>query len=114
MNVFINEEGEEDAGFDADREGEDAAILIVDDELMNLEVHEAMISSMKNLKSDTALSGAIALELVRERLDKVLQGRAAMYKFILMVYSMPNMDGPQTVEKIREMLRNGIRELQDD
>ena len=56
---------------------------------------------MKQLKSDTALSGSIALELIKERLEKVLQGQASMYKFILMDYSMPEMDGPQTAEKIR-------------
>ena len=52
---------------------------------------------MKHIKSDTALSGSIALKLVEERLNKVLQGQAIMYKFILIYYSMPEMDGPQTV-----------------
>ena len=56
---------------------------------------------MKHLKSDTALSGYIAIELIKERLNKVLKEEAFMYKFILMDYSMPEMDGPQTVEKIR-------------
>ena len=68
---------------------------------MNLEVHKAMILSMKHLNSDTALSGSIALELIKVRLNKVLQGQASMYKFILMDYSMPEMDGPQTVLNIR-------------
>ena len=52
--------------------GEDAIILIVDDELMNLEVHKTMIVNMKNLECDTAQSGAIALNLIKERLNKVL------------------------------------------
>ena len=56
---------------------------------------------MKHLKCDTALSGCVALELIKKRLNLVLQGRAIMYKFILMDYSMPEMDGPQTAEKIR-------------
>ena len=56
---------------------------------------------MKHLKSDTALSGPIALELIKERLNKVLQGQAVMYKFILMDYSMPEMNGPQTALEIR-------------
>ena len=56
---------------------------------------------MRHLKSDTALSGSIALELIKERLNKVLQGQAIMYKFILMDYSMPEMDGPETALKIR-------------
>ena len=71
-----------------------ASILIVDDDIINVEVHEAMITQMMNLKSDTALSGSIAIDLIRERLDQVMQGQAKMYKFILMDYSMPDMDGP--------------------
>ena len=31
---------------------------------MNLEVHKTMIENMKNLKCDTAQSGAIALNLI--------------------------------------------------
>ena len=73
-----------------------ASILIVDDDIINVEVHEAMITQMMNLKSDTALSGSIAIDLIKERLDQVMQGQAKMYKFILMDYSMPDMDGPQT------------------
>ena len=53
-----------------------------------------MITQMMNLKSDTALSGSIAIDLIRERLNQVMQGQAKMYKFILMDYSMPDMDGP--------------------
>ena len=56
---------------------------------------------MKHLKSDTALSGSNAIELIKERLRKLLQGQASMYKFILMDYSMPEMDGPETSENIR-------------
>ena len=52
---------------------------------------------MKQIKSDTALSGSIALKLIEERLNKVLRGQALMYKFILVYYSMPEMDGPQIV-----------------
>ena len=85
--------------------------MIVDDEVMNLEVHKTMILNMKNLRSDTALSGAIALDLIRARLTKVLQRRATMYRFILMDYSMPDMNGPQTVKKIRAMLKSGTKEI---
>ena len=59
---------------------------------------------MKNLKCDAALSGAIALNLIKERLTKVLENQANMYKFIMMDYSMPGMNGPHTVRKIRELL----------
>ena len=77
---------------------------------MNLEVHETMIRNMKNLKSDTALSGAIALNLIKERLTKVLNNQASMYKFILMDYSMPGMNGPHTVRQIRELLSQNTNE----
>ena len=91
-------------------EGEDAQILIVDDELMNLEVHKTMIQNLKSLKCDTALSGAIALNLIKERLTKVLMNQANMYNFILMDYSMPRMNGPHTVRKIRELLSQDTNE----
>ena len=77
---------------------------------MNLEVHKTMIQNMKNLKVDTALSGAIALNLIKERLTKVLNNQASMYKFILMDYSMPGMNGPNTVRKIRKLLGKSITE----
>ena len=69
-----------------------------------------MIQNMKKMKCDTALSGAIALNLIKERLTKVLNNQASMYKFILMDYSMPGMNGPNTVRKIRELLRNSTKE----
>ena len=65
---------------------------------------------MKKLKSDTALSGAIALNSIKERLTKVLNNESTMYKFILMDYSMPGMNGPQTVRKIRELLSKSANE----
>ena len=77
---------------------------------MNLEVHQTMIQNMKKLKCDTALSGAIALDLIKERLTKVLDNQASMYKFILMDYSMPGMNGPHTVRKIRELLSKNTNE----
>ena len=88
----------DDIYVEIDEKEENSSILIVDDDIINLEVHEAMIHQMKHIKSDTALSGPIAIELIKERLEKVLEGQATMYKFILMDYSMPEMDGPQTAE----------------
>ena len=49
---------------------------------MNLEVHKTMIQNLKKMKCDTALSGAIALNLIKERLTKVLMNQANMYKFM--------------------------------
>ena len=95
----------------SNNEDENALVLIVDDEIINLEVHKAMISNLKNMKCDTAMSGAEALSLISNRLQKIIQGRSTMYKIILMDYSMPDMNGPQTVKKIREILQSGTREM---
>ena len=87
---------------------DNASVLIVDDDIMNLEVHKAMVRQLKNINSDTALSGTKALDLIRARIEKVLLGQATMYRIILIDYSMPDMDGPQSAIAIREALRSTI------
>ena len=53
-----------------------------------------MISRMKNIQSDCALNSFDALNLIRTRLNEVLEGRANMYKIIMLDYSIDEMDGP--------------------
>ena len=69
------------------------AVLVVDDDMMNIEVMRAMLFS-KKIDSDYALKGTEALKLIQERLELVYRGEAVMYKVILLDYSMPEMDGP--------------------
>ena len=53
-----------------------------------------MISSMRNMQSDCALNSSDALSFIRTRLNEVLEGRANMYKIIMLDYSIDEMDGP--------------------
>ena len=48
----------------------------------------------RKVKSDAALEGREALNLIQTRLELVYRGEASMYKVILLDYSMPEMDGP--------------------
>ena len=68
---------------------------------MNIEVLTSMFLSMRNMQSDTALSSFEALNLIRTRLAEVIQGRATMYKMIMLDYSIDEMDGPQIAIAIR-------------
>ncbi len=78
-------------------------MLIVDDDMMNIEVLRAMFHQ-KSIDSDYAMKGTEALKRIQERLELVYKGEASMYKIILLDYSMPEMDGPQTAIEIRRLL----------
>ena len=80
-------------------------MLVVDDEPMNVEVLKAMLQE-KCIPTDTAFNGEDAITLVKERLKLVATDTAPMYKVILMDYSMPDMDGPTVVAKIRKLLEH--------
>ena len=69
----------------------DAHILVVDDTDMNLTVIEGLLSKTE-IQLDTASSGNEALLLTRLN----------VYDLILMDQRMPQMDGTQTMKKIRE------------
>ena len=69
----------------------EAHILVVDDTDMNLTVIEGLLSKTE-INLDTALSGSEALLLTR--LNR--------YDLILMDQRMPQMDGTQTMKRIRE------------
>ena len=50
------------------------------------------------------MSGAEAVEKIKERIEGMRQGLSKMYKIICLDYSMSGMDGPMTTKKIRELL----------
>ena len=79
-------------------------ILVVDDEPMNIEVMEMMISN-NNQSIDRAHNGLQAIAKVKDRLNKCLERRSSqnMYKLILLDYSMPEMDGPQVSMNVRDL-----------
>ena len=46
------------------------------------------------------------MKAVQDRVIAVLEGKASMYKVILLDYSMPDMDGPQVSIKVREITKS--------
>lgn len=77
-----------------------ATILVVDDEPINIEILCAMLEQ-KGYKVDCSSSGLEALYLIKERFKLVQQGKASMYKLILLDFSIPDMDGPEIARQAR-------------
>jgi len=71
-------------------------ILIVDDIATNLKVAEGVLAPYK-AKLDTCLSGAKAIDMIKQR-SKQNQD----YDLVFMDHLMPEMDGIETVRRIRE------------
>jgi len=71
----------------------EARALIVDDNEINLMVAEGLVSSMYGIASDMALSGKEAIDLVADN----------KYDIIFMDHMMPEMDGVETMHRIRAM-----------
>ena len=83
-------------------------VLVVDDDLMNINVFEALLSELRQT-CDTALGGKPAIDLVEKRLALVHEGQAQMYNLVLLDYSMPGKDGPEVCLEIRKLCRdNGV------
>ena len=66
---------------------------MVDDDLYNIEVVTAMLDNLKH-PSESAISGTSALVKMQDRIELMREGKAQMYKIILLDYSMPELDGP--------------------
>ena len=87
--------------FDVEREGEGydlnpslhSQVLVVDDDRMNIEVMQAMLGQL-GIPSDCAMNGKMAVKLISDRISLCEKEEAAMYKIVLLDYSMPDMDGP--------------------
>ncbi len=71
------------------------AILAVDDNYMNLRIISVFLKN-SGIKVDIALSGAEALEMTKSN----------KYNLILMDHMMPEMDGVETLHKLREAKDN--------
>ena len=81
-----------------------ATVLVVDDEPLNIEVMCGMLE-FRGLICDHALSGPIALTLFQDRIEQVISGQAnAMYKLVLLDFSMPGMDGPEVATRMRKLV----------
>ncbi len=79
--------------------------LVVDDNASAREVISRMVDSL-GWRADLAASGMEALELLRQSIDR---GRA--YDVIFVDWSMPEMDGWQTAEHIRQITPSGTSPL---
>ena len=90
-NIREKFERSEKAAYHETFQAPDARILIVDDTQMNLIVAAGLLKDTK-LKIDTASGGEEALRLTK----------AEKYDVILMDQMMPEMDGTQTMNAIRE------------
>ena len=77
--------------FEEDFIAPDARILVVDDVELNLKVFTGLLKKSK-MNIDTALSGAEAIELIKKN----------SYDCIFMDHQMPEMDGIETLKKLRE------------
>ena len=73
----------------------DARILVVDDTKMNLTVTVSLLKDTE-IRIDTAMSGADAIALAEEN----------AYDMIFMDQRMPEMDGTETLHRIRELKDN--------
>jgi len=70
----------------------DAKVLVVDDNEFNRKVADGLLGFI-DIQADMAESGYAAIELVKER----------DYDIVFMDHMMPEMDGVETVQRIREM-----------
>ena len=77
-----------------------ANILVVDDNMMNLKVVEGLLRPYK-IKVFTAISGKEALQKI-ERMD---------YDFVFMDHMMPEMDGVETLHRIRQKPGNYFKNV---
>ncbi len=67
-------------------------VLVVDDNLMNIRVIESLLAKYQ-IRVTSALSGEDGLEKIKER----------CYDFVFMDHMMPEMDGVETLHRIREI-----------
>ena len=78
-------------------------MLVIDDCEINIQMLTIILDDSK-IDSDCVFSGPEALEMIEQRIVNVENGKGEMYKAILLDFSMPEMDGPTTSRRLREML----------
>jgi len=82
-------------------------ILLVDDDISNIDTYKNLLKSFK-LAADSCLNGLECLDLLDQRLvNSCICGRA-YYKFIIMDYMMPKMNGIECASVIQRMVDDKI------
>lgn len=85
------------------RKADDRRILLVDDNEMNREIANIILSD-KGYKVEEASDGSVAVDMLKKSCDNY-------YDAILMDIHMPVMDGYETTRKVRTMRRKGVRDI---
>ena len=78
--------------------------LVVDDESMNVFFMRNQLR-MIGISYDSTMVATKAVKLVEDRIAKVAEGTAQMYKLLLIDYSMPDLDWIQLVRELRSMIK---------
>ena len=83
---------------------------MVDDNVFNIMTLQTILEISLKLKSDKALNGKLALDLIKKRIEEnkrepcSCSRKRANYKLIFMDCNMPVMDGFQATQEIRNLL----------
>ncbi|KAL0231044.1 hypothetical protein GEMRC1_010449 [Eukaryota sp. GEM-RC1] len=80
------------------------SVLIVDDSKMNVKLLQTMVKKY-NIASDSALDGAQAIEMFKQR----IQQKKPAYALVLMDILMPNVDGIDATKAIRALEHQVLR-----
>ena len=76
---------------------------------MNVFALQELLKS-EEIESDASYNGEKAIELVKERIQMVTQGKAVMYQLILLDYSMPGIGGVATATEICKLVsEHGVK-----
>ena len=98
--TLIDSSRKESEGNDIEINPQDMTVLVVDDDPVACE-HAALVLGKVGIATDTALSGAEAIEMVR-----LHHARREPYNLILLDWKMPEMDGVETAKRIRDIIGN--------
>eukprot|EP00347_Sterkiella_histriomuscorum_P016217 403354040 len=84
-------------------------ILVVDDNIFNIVTLQTILEYQFNLRSDKALNGQDAVDIVKQRINMnnhnqcICYHHRANFKLIFMDCNMPIMDGFQATQEIRQL-----------
>ena len=98
VNVTLRNSERTDSEKHSDIRPQDLNVLVIDDDAVACE-HAKLVLDEIGIAADTALSGKEALEMVQLR-----HARREAYNLILVDLKMPEMDGVEVAQRIREII----------